>query len=133
MLRAAFNPENVFVIPNAVISSQFTPDSAAKDPHQITIVVLSRLVYRKGMDLLVAIIPRICLLHPRVNFLIGGDGPKRIDLEQMREKHQLHNRVTLYGPVHSKARDILVKGSIFLNTSLTEAFCMAIVEAASCG
>jgi hypothetical protein len=26
-----------------------------------------------------------------------------------------------------------VKGDIFLNTSLTEAFCMAIVEAASCG
>jgi hypothetical protein len=28
---------------------------------------------------------------------------------------------------------LLVKGDIFLNTSLTEAFCMAIVEAASCG
>lgn len=27
----------------------------------------------------------------------------------------------------------MVKGQIFLNTSLTEAFCMAIVEAASCG
>ena len=28
---------------------------------------------------------------------------------------------------------LLVRGQIFLNTSLTEAFCMAIVEAASCG
>ena len=28
---------------------------------------------------------------------------------------------------------ILVQGHIFLNTSLTEAFCIAIVEAASCG
>ena len=28
---------------------------------------------------------------------------------------------------------MLVRGQIFLNTSLTEAFCMAIVEAASCG
>ena len=26
-----------------------------------------------------------------------------------------------------------MKGHIFLNTSLTEAFCIAIVEAASCG
>ena len=34
----------------------------------------------------------------------------------------------------SEMRDsLLVKGDIFLNTSLTEAFCMAIVEAASCG
>ena len=28
---------------------------------------------------------------------------------------------------------LLVRGQIFLNTSLTEAFCMAIVEVASCG
>lgn len=34
---------------------------------------------------------------------------------------------------HSKVRDVLVQGHIFLNTSLTEAFCMAIIEAASCG
>lgn len=30
-------------------------------------------------------------------------------------------------------RDFLIKGHIFLNTSLTEAFCMAIVEAAASG
>jgi phosphatidylinositol glycan class A protein len=30
-------------------------------------------------------------------------------------------------------RDFLNSGHIFLNTSLTEAFCMAIVEAAACG
>lgn len=32
-----------------------------------------------------------------------------------------------------KVREVLVRGHIFLNTSLTEAFCIAIVEAASCG
>ena len=30
-------------------------------------------------------------------------------------------------------KDILVKGQIFLNTTLTEAFCIANLEAASCG
>lgn len=30
-------------------------------------------------------------------------------------------------------REVLVRGHIFVNTSLTEAYCMAIVEAASCG
>lgn len=34
---------------------------------------------------------------------------------------------------HSEVRDVLVRGNIFLNCSLTEAFCIAIVEAASCG
>lgn len=32
-----------------------------------------------------------------------------------------------------QVRDVLRSGHIFLNTSLTEAYCMAIVEAASCG
>lgn len=39
----------------------------------------------------------------------------------------------LGGLEHQDVRDVLVQGHIFLNTSLTEAFCMAIVEAASCG
>jgi len=34
---------------------------------------------------------------------------------------------------HYSLIQILVRGHIFLNTSLTEAFCIAIVEAASCG
>uniref|UniRef100_A0A7N5P648 Phosphatidylinositol glycan anchor biosynthesis class A n=1 Tax=Ailuropoda melanoleuca TaxID=9646 RepID=A0A7N5P648_AILME len=43
-------------------------------------------------------------------------------------------RVHLLGALeHKDVRNVLVQGHIFLNTSLTEAFCMAIVEAASCG
>ena len=37
----------------------------------VTIVVVSRLVYRKGMDLLVEVIPEVCELYPNVDFLIG--------------------------------------------------------------
>ena len=37
----------------------------------VTIVVLSRLAYRKGIDLLVATAPRICALFPNVNFVVG--------------------------------------------------------------
>ena len=61
----------------------------------VTIVVLSRLVYRKGIDLLVHIVPRICKIFSYVQFVIAGDGPKRIDLEQMQERHLLHEQVIL--------------------------------------
>ena len=37
----------------------------------VTIVVLSRLAYRKGIDLLVAAAPRICARFPHVHFVIG--------------------------------------------------------------
>lgn len=100
----------------------------------VTIVIVSRLVYRKGVDFLVGIIPEICARHQNVNFLIGGDGPKRWLIEEIREKNFLQHRVTLLGSLeHSQVKNLLNKGHIFLNTSLTEAYCMAIVEAASCG
>lgn len=99
----------------------------------VNIVVVSRLVYRKGVDILAAIIPRF-QKTPNIHFIIGGDGPKRGLLEETREKTDMQNRVTMLGALeHSKVRDVLVQGHIFLNTSLTEAFCMAIIEAASCG
>lgn len=68
-----------------------------------TIIVICRLVYRKGVDLLVDIIPEICNRHPNVRFIIGGDGPKRIELEEMREKYELYSRVQVLGVLqHNK-------------------------------
>ena len=137
----------------------------------VTIVVLSRLAYRKGIDLLVAAAPRICARFPHVHFVIGlcfggsilgrllmsriggGDGPKLIDLLQMREKFLLQDRIELLGPIHprdvrsvglsvpfifnhkpiSSYFQVLARGAIFMNTSLTEAFGIAILEAACAG
>ncbi|XP_072287434.1 phosphatidylinositol N-acetylglucosaminyltransferase subunit A isoform X2 [Pyxicephalus adspersus] len=134
VLRAALNPEIVSVIPNAVDPTDFTPDPQKIRTNKITVVVVSRLVYRKGIDLLGGIIPEMCHRYPDLHFLVGGEGPKRIILEEVRERYQLHDRVRLLGALeHRQVRNVLVEGDIFLNTSLTEAFCMAIVEAASCG
>ncbi|KAM7437308.1 hypothetical protein ABFA07_013012 [Porites harrisoni] len=134
VLRASMNPRMVSVIPNAVDADVFSPDTSKKTKGKITIVVVSRLVYRKGMDLLAGILPIMCSNHSDVQFIIGGDGPKRTLLEDVCEQCKLQDRVEFLGKLeHEKVRDVLVQGDIFLNTSLTEAFCIAIVEAASCG
>lgn len=134
VLRAALDPSMVSVIPNAVVAENFKPDPNAASKTHITIVVISRLFYNKGTDLLVAAIPRICKLHPTVHFLIAGSGPKAIDLEQMLEKHMLQDRVSMLGPVrHEEVRDVMVRGHIYFHPSLTEAFGTVLVEAASCG
>lgn len=40
-----------------------------------------------------------------INFIIAGDGPKRTALEEVREKHNIQDRVTLLGALeHSKVR-----------------------------
>ncbi|PCH44807.1 glycosyltransferase family 4 protein [Wolfiporia cocos MD-104 SS10] len=134
VLRANLVPKTVYVIPNALVADQFKPSPPQELPGIVTIVVISRLAYRKGIDLLVATAPRICALFPNVRFIVGGDGPKLIDLLQMREKHMLQDRIEMLGPVrHSDVRDVLVRGSIFMNTSLTESFGIAILEAACAG
>ncbi|TXG73815.1 hypothetical protein EZV62_002394 [Acer yangbiense] len=175
VLRSGLPPERVFVIPNAVDTAMFKPAPKPLGRNEIIIVVISRLVYRKGADLLVEVIPEVCRIYPnvsylehaiafgvlcfnaflehgfvqmqvtwnlsshlytcvKVRFIVGGDGPKRVRLEEMREKHSLQDRVEMLGAVpHAQVQSVLISGHIFLNSSLTEAFCIAILEAASCG
>ena len=152
VLRASLDPLMVSVIPNAVVAENFQPKSyvpKAQDmgyvrprplpprlnpDDTINIVVISRLFYNKGTDLLIAVIPRILAAHPNVRFIVAGSGPKAIDLEQMLERRVLQDKVELLGPVrHEEVRDVMVRGHIYLNPSLTEAFGTVIVEAASCG
>lgn len=49
-----------------------------------------------GTDLLSGIIPELCQKYSDLNFIIGGEGPKRIILEEVRERYQLHDR---YGSI----------------------------------
>lgn len=122
----------VSVIPNAVVASNFRPLHHPSyptpgqllpalqpriGPHDtITIVVVSRLFYNKGTDLLVAAIPRILSADPHVKFIIAGSGPKAIDLEQMLERNVLQDRVEMLGPVrHEEVRDVMVRGQIYLH------------------
>ncbi|KAI5633619.1 PIGA (GPI anchor biosynthesis) domain-containing protein [Phthorimaea operculella] len=134
VLRAKVKAHKVSVIPNAVDAYSFTPDPSQRDPNFVTIVMVSRLVYRKGVDLMAAVIADMCPKYPNLRFIIGGDGPKMWLLQEVREQRGLQHCVTLLGSLkHAEVRNVLVKGDIFLNTSLTEAYCMAIVEAAACG
>lgn len=90
VLRSSLQPTMVSVIPNAVDATCFTPDPTRRRPGRsqlylfnscfswqcvlpfvVTVVVVSRLVYRKGMDLLAGLIPIICLRYRNVDFIIG--------------------------------------------------------------
>ncbi|KAG2490079.1 hypothetical protein HYH03_011544 [Edaphochlamys debaryana] len=119
------------------------PRDPLSDP--VVVVVLSRLVARKaraggvdppalGVDLLALVLPALLAAHPNVRLLVGGDGPKRQLLERVFADQGLEGRVEMAGAVpHERARDFMVRGHVFVNASLTEAFCMALVEAAAAG
>jgi glycosyltransferase involved in cell wall biosynthesis len=61
----------------------------------VNIVVISRLTFRKGVDLLVDVVPTICKRFPQVYFIIGGDGPKKKIIEESIKKHGLTDRVEM--------------------------------------
>ena len=59
------------MIPNAVDAARFTPNPGAQPPGRITVVAMSRLVYRKGIDLIAHVIPEMCRRIPNMDFILG--------------------------------------------------------------
>jgi phosphatidylinositol N-acetylglucosaminyltransferase subunit A len=108
-LRTKIAASEIFVIPNAVDTTHFTPDPSLVEPKgTVNIVVVCRMTYRKGVDLLVDIIPEIIRRHPNVHFIIGGDGPKLPLLIEMRDRYNLGERIEILGKIpHNKVRDVL--------------------------
>ena len=63
------------------------------------IVCVSRLMARKGQDMLLKALPEIATKVPDVALLIVGDGPYRKELEKLTNELQLSNRVHFTGKV----------------------------------
>ena len=127
----------------------------------VKVVVLSRLCYRKGTDVMVDLMPKVRAVlvfvggrrstvapdsssrfarpqvlnkYPTVHFIVAGDGPKQINVVECVEKHGLEERVTMLGRVEREnVFEVLRGGNVFLNCSLTESFCISVLEAASMG
>jgi len=105
-LRAGLPPSMAYAIPNAIDPARFTPpllearkQAFERSGGRVVVVVVSRLVHRKGTDLLARVVPQVCTEHPKIDFIIGGDGPKKPLLEAMLKQHGLSGRVKLLGGV----------------------------------
>lgn len=49
----------------------------------VTCIVMNRMTYRKGVDLLAAVVPEACRRYPNIRFVIGGDGPLKWKVVRM--------------------------------------------------
>lgn len=142
VVRSCYPPERIFPIPNSIDSSSFKPDPSLRNPlGTINLVYMARLEYRKGKkivkegtDLLVQLIPWICKKYPNAYWIIGGNGNLGPIIKACVDKYELNSRVELLGFVkHENVGKVLNRGQIFINTSLTEAFCISALEAACTG
>ena len=90
LIRSGNKPSKTSVIPNAIDSSKFPADPSKISPlGTINIVFMARMTWRKGIDLLIGLIPRICKQYPNVHWIIGGNGEMDAEMEFLVQKFNL--------------------------------------------
>jgi phosphatidylinositol glycan class A protein len=136
LLRTGISPDRTSVIPNAIDHAFYSQRQLdlPKDPTRVKIIVFTRMTFRKGIDFLLEVLPIICKEYKNVKFLLCGDGPKRSIIEHLVSDYSLESQVEFKGFANIEEVPLIhSSGDIFLNTSISEAFCLAILEAAACG
>lgn len=69
---------------------------------QFIIFSLCRLVHRKGMDIILKVLPEIIRKIPNVHYIIGGTGPYEAELKNQCQKLGLKDYVTFTGKIPYK-------------------------------
>ncbi|MCE2952994.1 MAG: glycosyltransferase [Gemmatimonas sp.] len=92
----------------------------------------ARLVWEKGLNVLLAAWPQVLAVHPGARLLIGGDGPERAALERIIEQQALGASVCMPGMVSDMAAFYSAL-DVFVLPSVSEGLPLALLEAMSMG
>ncbi len=102
------------------------------DPTKKWIVAMGRLVHEKGFDILLNAFQKVAAQHPDWQLLILGEGELRSELEALQKHLDLAKRVVFVGRL-SNPFPLLQHSKLFVLSSRTEGFPMALGEALACG
>lgn len=118
--------KKVVTIENPLIIQNNTDVSKEK-----ILITVGQLIYRKGIDMLVKIIPDILKKYPEWKWYFLGDGEYMGVLEEIRRRYGLEERLILKGTVADVER-YLMRASIMVMGSREEGFGMCFLEARAC-
>lgn len=123
----------IYVVPNGIDVEVFeNPPELSVETFDL--LVISRLEYRKGVDLLIDVMNRVVQNHPTVQLGIAGSGTQRDNLEAMVDRLDLESNVKFLGYVsEERKRALLHNASIFVLPSRQEGFGIAALEAMASG
>lgn len=97
-----------------------------------TVVAMGRLGPEKRFDLLLEAFARVSPKHPDWRLVILGEGPRRRELEALRDALGLAGKVELPG-LAPDPYPVLAGSDLFVLSSQLEGFPMALCEAMACG
>jgi len=102
------------------------------DPTKKWVTAMGRLVPEKGFDILLTAFQKVADQHPDWQLLILGEGDLRSELETLQKHLNLSEQVVFAGRL-SDPFPLLQCSKLFVLSSRTEGFPMALGEALSCG
>jgi phosphatidylinositol alpha-1,6-mannosyltransferase len=136
-------------LPPGIDTGRFAPDpggrSTVRARHGLgdrpVVGCVSRLVRRKGQDVLIRALPALRRRVPGAALLLAGDGPDRDRLRRLAREHDVADHVVLTGPVaheeipaHHAALDVFALPCRTLGGGLdVEGLGIVLLEASACG
>lgn len=123
------------VIPNGVDFEKFSLGDEKNAPRDgKTIITISRLVHKNGVDILIRAIAEVKKEIPDIRCRIAGDGPDRKKLEMLASFLGLTDIVTFLGTVpHASLAEQLRAADVFVRPARSEGMGNVFVEAAATG
>lgn len=118
--------KRVITIPNAL---SFYPDQSANFENK-RVISVGRLVKEKGFENLLPVYIELGREYPDWEFVIIGSGYLQMQLDKYLEQAPLNVKVS---PPTSNIQEEMLKSSVYVCSSSTEAFPMVLLEAQACG
>ena len=130
LAHASIPEQAIEVIPNGVDTERFHPGQCGQDP--LRILCVSRLIPRKGIDLLVR--AAAALPAGRARLTLAGAGPEEASLRALAEEVGVAAAVDFLGAVpHEEVPDLYRKHHVFVLPSYNEGMSNSALEAMASG
>lgn len=125
------NPKaKMYLLPNGVDVSKFKIENSKIKIQQNSIVTVSRLVPKNGIDMLIQVMPSL----PDYRLKIAGTGSQESELRLLVETLKIQDRVEFLGNVSQDALPgLLGRSSVFVRPSRSEGLGIAFLEAMAAG
>lgn len=123
-------------IPNLVNTSFFKCNlsNESNDEEDFVFINVASLDDKKNHKMLLQAFYTAFRDNPRIKLFIVGKGPLEFELHQMISNLKMEERIFLQGQrSRTEVKALLCKSDAFVLSSKIETFCVAIIEALSCG